>query len=248
VILVTDFETAYTSRRMTMTGAVLAALAAVALLLSGPGTRMGWWNFKIGLLLFALAFVAGLLALLISGVAWLRTRPNPTAAVSAIVGALIVILPLTQVAGARGKPRIHDISTDLADPPRFSAVLPLRGSTSNPAPDRIDDRTASQQRAGYPDLVTLDLPLAADAAFAKAVDAAKKMEWEIVAMRPADGIIEATDTTAFFGFHDDIVVRIRPAGDHSRVDVRSTSRVGRGDAGKNADRIQKYFALLRSQP
>jgi len=231
---------------MTITGAVLAVLAAVALLLSGPGTRWGWWNFKIGLLLFAIAFLAGLLALLLSGIAWLRTRPNPVAAVSAIAGALIVILPLTQVAGARGKPRIHDISTDLADPPRFSAVLPLRGSASNPAPDRIDDATASQQRAGYPDLVTLDLPLAADAAFAKAVEAAKAMKWEIVSMRPADGILEATDTTAFFGFHDDIVVRIRPAGDHSGIDVRSTSRVGRGDAGKNADRIQKYFARMRS--
>jgi len=231
---------------MTITGAVLAVLAAVALLLSGPGTRWGWWNFKIGLLLFAIAFLAGLLALLLSGIAWLRTRPNPVAAVSAIAGALIVILPLTQIAGARGKPRIHDISTDLADPPRFSAVLPLRGSASNPAPDRIDDATASQQRAGYPDLVTLDLPLAADAAFAKAVEAAKAMKWEIVSMRPADGILEATDTTAFFGFHDDIVVRIRPAGDRSRIDVRSTSRVGRGDAGKNADRIQKYFARMRS--
>jgi len=231
---------------MTITGAVLAVLAAVALLLSGPGTRWGWWNFKIGLLLFAIAFLAGLPALLLSGIAWLRTRPNPVAAVSSLAGALIVILPLTQVAGARGKPRIHDISTDLADPPRFSAVLPLRGSASNPAPDRIDDATASQQRAGYPDLVTLDLPLAADAAFAKAVEAAKAMKWEIVSMRPADGILEATDTTAFFGFHDDIVVRIRPAGDRSRIDVRSTSRVGRGDAGKNADRIQKYFARMRS--
>jgi uncharacterized protein (DUF1499 family) len=233
---------------MTITGAVLAALAAVALLLSGPGTRWGWWNFKIGLLLFAVAFVAGLLALLISGIAWLRTRPNPTAAAAAIAGALIVILPLTQVAGARGKPRIHDISTDLNDPPRFSAVLPLRANAANGAPDRIDDKTASQQRAGYPDLTTLDLPLAPDAAFAKAVDAAKKMEWEIVSMRPADGVLEATATTAFFGFRDDIVVRIRPAGDHSRIDVRSTSRVGRGDAGKNADRIQKYFAVMRSLP
>src|SRR2546430_3550946 len=108
---------------MTITGAILAVLAATALPLSGPGTRWGWWAFKIGLLLFAASFVLALLALLISGIAWMRTRPNPTAAVAAIAGALVVILPLTQVAGARGKPRIHDISTDLADPPRFSAVL-----------------------------------------------------------------------------------------------------------------------------
>jgi hypothetical protein len=231
---------------MTITGAVLAALAALALLLSGPGTRWGWWDFKAGLLLFAIAFLAGLLAMLISGVAWIRTRPNPTAAVATIAGALIVLLPLSQVAGARGKPRIHDIITDLADPPRFSAILAVRTNAANGVPDRIDDVTAGLQRRGYPDLVTLDLPLPADAAFTKAIEAARAMDWEIVSTRPADGILEATDTTAWFGFHDDIVVRIRPAGEHSRVDVRSTSRVGRGDAGKNADRIRKYLKLLRS--
>lgn len=231
---------------MTITGAILAALAAVALLLSGPGTRWEWWDFKVGLLLFAFAFVAGLLAMLISGIAWIRTRPNPTAAVATIAGALIVLLPLSQVAGARGKPRIHDISTDLADPPRFSAVLAVRTNAMNGVPDHIDDVTAGLQRQGYPDLVTQDLPLPADAAFAKALEAAKTMNWEIVSTRPADGILEATDTTAWFGFHDDIVVRIRPAGEHSRLDVRSTSRVGRGDAGKNADRIRKYLERLRA--
>ncbi|MEA2339051.1 MAG: hypothetical protein QOE82_3058 [Thermoanaerobaculia bacterium] len=229
---------------MTITGVILTAVAAVGLLLSGPGTRAGWWNFKIGLLLFAAAFVVGLLALVISGVAWLRTRPNPTAAVSAIVSTVIVLLPLVQVVGARGKPRIHDISTDLSDPPRFSAVLPLRAGFPNATPDRIDDATARAQRNGYPDLATLELPLPADAAFAKAADAAKAMKWEIVSLRPADGVIEATDTTAWFGFRDDIVVRVRAAGAHSRVDVRSTSRVGRGDAGKNADRIKRYLRLL----
>jgi hypothetical protein len=231
---------------MSITGAILAALAAVALLLSGPGTRWEWWDFKVGLLLFAFAFVAGLLAMLISGIAWIRTRPNPTAAVATIAGALIVLLPLSQVAGARGKPRIHDISTDLADPPRFSAILAVRTNAMNGVPDHIDDVTAGLQRQGYPDLVTQDLPLPADAAFAKALEAAKTMNWEIVSTRPADGILEATDATAWFGFHDDIVVRIRPAGEHSRLDVRSTSRVGRGDAGKNADRIRKYLRLLRS--
>jgi hypothetical protein len=240
---------------MTVTGAILAFLAVAALLLSGPGTRWGWWDFRIGLLLFAVAFLAGLLALLISGLAWLRVHPNPTAAMAATAGALVMILPLIQFAGARGKPGIHDISTDLADPPRFSAILPLRAKAANGAPDRIDEVTAGLQRAGYPDLVTLDLPLPGDTAFPKAVQAAKAMEWEIVSTRPADGILEATATTAWFGFRDDIVVRIRPAAgpasggqagkpaphEHSHIDVRSTSRVGRGDAGKNADRIRRYL-------
>ncbi|HXH94603.1 MAG TPA: DUF1499 domain-containing protein [Thermoanaerobaculia bacterium] len=230
---------------MTIAGVILAALAFFSLLLSGPGTRWGWWDFKVGLALFAVAFLVGALALLVSGFAWWRTRSNPVPAIAAIACAVIVLLPLTQIVGARGKPRIHDISTDLADPPHFAAVLPLRKG-ANPAPDRIDVKTAGLQRAGYPDLVTLDLPLNSDAAFAKILQAAKTMEWEIVSVRPAEGILEATATTAWFGFHDDIVVRVRAAGEQSRVDVRSTSRVGVGDAGKNADRIRKFLALLRS--
>jgi uncharacterized protein (DUF1499 family) len=122
----------------------------------------------------------------------------------------------------------------------------LRASAPNRVPDRVDDATAAMQRAGYPDLVTLDLPLSSDAAFAKAMQTAKTMEWEIVSSRQADGMIEATATTAWFGFRDDIVVRIRPGGQHSRVDVRSVSRVGRGDAGKNADRIRQFLRLLTS--
>jgi Protein of unknown function (DUF1499) len=231
---------------MTITGAIFAALAAAALLLSGPGTRAGWWDFKVGLLLFAGAFAIGLLALLISGIAWLRTRPNHTAGLATIVGAVVLLLPLVQIVAARGKPSIHDVSTDLADPPRFSAVLPLRAGFPNVVADRVNDATARAQLNAYPDLVTLELPLASDAAFTKAVEAAKTMGWEIVSLRPADGIIEATATTAWFGFHDDIVVRIRPDGARSRIDVRSVSRVGGGDAGKNADRIRRYLRLVKS--
>jgi hypothetical protein len=231
---------------MTIIGAILSALAAAALLLSGPGTRMGWWDFKTGLLLFAGSLLIGALALLISGIAWLRTRPNRIAAAAAIIGLVVALLPLVQIAAARGKAPIHDVSTDLADPPRFSAILPLRAGFPNKVGDRADPATARAQRTAYPDLTTLEVPLAPDAAFTKAVDAAKTMQWEIVSLRPADGIIEATATTAWFGFHDDIVVRIRPAGSSSRIDVRSVSRVGRGDAGKNADRIRRYLRLLKS--
>ena len=135
---------------MTITGAILAALAAAALLLSGPGTR-SWMgrDFKTGLLLFAGALVIGLLALVISGVARPRTRPNRTAAASAIAGAVIVLVPLVQIAAVHGKPSIHDVSTDLADPPRFSAVLPLRAGFPNKVTDRADDATA-RARSGPP--------------------------------------------------------------------------------------------------
>ena len=59
------------------------------------------------------------------------------------------------------------------------------------------------------------------------------------------GVIEATDTTFWFGFKDDVVIHVRPADGGSRVDVRSLSRVGVGDAGTNAKRIRAYLDDLR---
>ncbi len=61
----------------------------------------------------------------------------------------------------------------------------------------------------------------------------------------AFGRIEAVDATFWFGFRDDVVVRIAAApGGGSRVDVRSKSRVGRGDAGTNARRIRGFRERL----
>ncbi|WP_404326387.1 DUF1499 domain-containing protein [Aerophototrophica crusticola] len=79
----------------------------------------------------------------------------------------------------------------------------------------------------------------------RAEAAARDMGWDIVAVEPAEGRVEATATTAWFGFKDDVVVRVRPEGDGSRIDVRSKSRVGRSDLGANAARIRDYLARLK---
>jgi uncharacterized protein (DUF1499 family) len=79
----------------------------------------------------------------------------------------------------------------------------------------------------------------------KAIDAARALDWEIVASDAPAGRIEATATTMWFGFKDDIVVRVRPeAGGGSRVDVRSVSRVGQSDVGANAKRIREFIRRL----
>ena len=57
--------------------------------------------------------------------------------------------------------------------------------------------------------------------------------------------LKATDTTRWFAFKDDVVVRVRPEGAGSRVDVRSVSRVGRGDVGTNARRVRGFLEALR---
>jgi uncharacterized protein (DUF1499 family) len=71
------------------------------------------------------------------------------------------------------------------------------------------------------------------------------MGWEIVAAEAAEGRIEATETTAWWGFKDDVVIRIAPEGTGSRLDIRSMSRVGKSDLGKNADRIRAFLAKVK---
>jgi len=219
---------------------VFAALAAACLMLSGPGTRFGVWDFPVGLALFALAGLFGLVAAAIGAIA--RTRAGR---IAAAVGVVALLLPAYGIFSSRQVPPIHDITTDLDDPPRFSAVLAARGRQSNPIHDPMDAEVVRQHRAGYPDLKPVVLPLPPDAAFARIVKTAEGSGWTIVAADPARGVMEATATTSFFGFRDDVAVRVRPADGGSRIDVRSTSRVGRGDAGANAARIRKFFESLQ---
>ena len=155
--------------------------------------------------------------------------------------------PFRQLFTGRGLPSIHDITTDLEDPPRFSAVLPRR--TGNVSPPEYDGATAAdQQRRAYPDIVPVDLGVAAERAIDEAAAAARELGWEVVAVDRVRGVLEAIDTTFWFHFKDDIVVRVRATGPaRSRVDIRSKSRVGRGDLGANARRIRIFAAALRSR-
>jgi len=142
-------------------------------------------------------------------------------------------------------PAIHDISTDLDRPPAFTAGVPLRAGAPNPMA-YPGPEVAAKQRAGYPDLgpILVARPLAATYRAALAVVA--ELGWELVVASPGTRRIEATDTTAWFGFTGDIVVRIQPAGDGARVDVRSRSRVGRSDLGANAERIRRFRTRLQA--
>jgi len=222
---------------------VAGALGVLMMVLSGPGTRWGWWDFRVGLLLFAGAGLMGLIAAGVGTAVWLRSRDQRGAALFAALGVALMAVLLWQFLAARKAPPIHDVTTDLADPPRFSAVVAARGSD----PGGIDPGTAVIHRKGYADLAPVVLPMTAEQAFARAVAAAEEMQWQIVSRRPEEGMLEATATTGWFGFQDDIAVRIRPLPENrAQVDVRSTSRVGKSDVGANAKRIRAFLARLRS--
>ena len=96
------------------------------------------------------------------------------------------------------------------------------------------------------DLAPITLSIPSDQAFDRALAAAQEAGWRIVTADKGSGRIEATDTTRWFGFQDDIAVRLTPWGAGTRVDVRSVSRVGRSDVGTNARRISRYLDALQS--
>ena len=211
--------------------------------------RLGLVHFRFALLLFAgallLALLGSLLALVGLAIPRLRgdrARPLTTALV---LGLLVMVGPAIFVQKASGVPAIHDISTDTVNPPAFVDVIPIRqaAGADNP-PEYPGASVAAQQKAAYPDLAPRDISLPPDQAFARAVTAARAMGWEIVGEKAAEGRIEATATTPWFGFKDDIVIRVVAIPGGARVDVRSKSRVGRSDVGANAARIRGFLAKL----
>ena len=164
------------------------------------------------------------------------------------VAVALLAVPALQLLSAFGAPPIHDITTDTADPPPFVAALPLRAAANamNP-PEYGGAEVAAQQHQAFPDIQPLVMNMPPQQAFERVLDEVREFGWDISAAEPAEGRIEAVDTTLFFGFKDDVVIRLRPVEGGTRVDVRSTSRVGLGDAGTNAKRIRRLLAALRAR-
>lgn len=234
-------------------GALLAVCALSALAAAGLGTREGLWQFRTGFAILKGGAWCGLAAILTS-LAAIRPsfKERRTIAIVLILaglagGAVAFVLPVRWKLAAEHLPRIHDITTDTFAPPQFVAIVPLRKNAPNPV-EYGGSEIAVLQRTAYPDLETAILNLPPAQAFERALGAARGMGWDIVAAVPGEGRIEATDTSLWFGFKDDIVIRVTYADRRSLVDVRSVSRVGVSDVGTNARRIRAYLKKLAGQP
>jgi uncharacterized protein (DUF1499 family) len=236
---------------MTLALAACGAVAIGLLLLAvaGPGYRIGLLSLASAAIVMRLAMyvgLAGVAAGLLAGTLAYRQRLRLAifaAAVAAVGGVVVWALPFEWDRRARNAPPIHDVSTDLENPPVFDAIVPLRAgavATLDRAPI-----VATHQREAYPDLTPVILPAPLDQAFTRALAVAQEAGWQIVTADKGTGRIEATDTTAWFGFTDDIVVRLTPWGAGTRVDVRSVSRDLEHDMGTNARRIRRYLDALQ---
>jgi uncharacterized protein (DUF1499 family) len=225
------------------------AVAGLLLLgIAGPAHRVGLplagafaavrWSAYIALA----GAVFSLMAVL-----WARRKNRRGAAAVAALGLLAGVLTAAVGYGwlrvALGAPLLHDVTTDLENPPAFQAVLANRpeGSHSLARSPGVD----LLQRQHHPDLAPLVIPQPAQLVFDRARLVADNQGWTIVASDPAAGRIEATDTTWWFGFTDDIVVRLTAWGAGTRVDIRSASRRGATDTGTNARRVRRFLAALQ---
>lgn len=226
-------------------------LALVSLLVAAVGLTLarydvipklpGFFALLIGGAIAALALILAVVGLLMG-----RRRGFPARG-PAIVGLVLSLLfvgflasrPLT----AGSAPAIHDVTTDLADPPTFE-TLPLR--PDNLAGVGTLDNWRRIHAQAYGDLrpVTIAKPVAT--VTANALRLAREAGWDIAAGDAAGGHIEATASVSYIRFRDDVVIRIVPVdgGAGSRVDMRSVSRIGVGDLGVNARRIRAFLAAL----
>lgn len=243
-------------------GLGVGALALVAAL----GVWLGAWDFRQGfaLLRFAntwawwVAMTGAALSLLMIAVKARGSKGGGRGPIALCVAGTISAFLGYYVPQSFGPPSgvvippIHDVSTDTVDPPQYVAVLPLRADAPNTtvyggSPNMTPERLAQLQTEAYPDVRTLRLPIQPAEAFDRAMDAVVRLGWDVVASVPEDGRIEATDTTFWFRFKDDVVIRIRAADGGSVVDARSLSRVGGGDVGTNARRLRALLAELRGE-
>lgn len=228
---------------------VVSIIALVLLLIGGPGYRMGLWGLGFGLMdAMRYATFAGAAGAILATVFLLipktRTGQSVPLVVALVLGLCVAAVPFYVRSTAQSLPFIHDITTDTTNPPTFVDVKPLREDAPNP-PEYAGEQVAAQQREAYPDIQPLETRMHPEALLKLAEDTAREQNWEIVSVVTADGRIEATDTTLWYGFKDDIVIRVRATDEGSVLDVRSKSRVGGSDLGKNAARIRDYLDDLR---
>jgi uncharacterized protein (DUF1499 family) len=237
---------AWNGKAPAVAGFALSAMAVSAAMGAGIGSRLEWWHFRTGFAILKWAAYAGVAGAALSLAGAVLARPGSgrrgfaAAVAGVLLGALAFGVPWNWSRTAKQVPRIHDISTDTENPPIFVAVLALRKNAPNPS-EYGGPEIAAKQRAAYPDMRPIEVGIAPGKAYDLALDAGRRMGWRIVDGNREGGRIEATATTRWFGFKDDVVIRIVPtAGRGSRLDIRSVSRVGISDAGTNACRIRAF--------
>ena len=227
----------------------LVSLSAFLLVaLPGPLYKYGVVDLGTAFTAFKFGVFAGIATLILLVLQILFKRKTVTLGstiMALLLSTIAIAIPLSMLNKGKSVPPIHDISTDLVNPPEFVAIAPLRADAPNPV-EYAGVEVATQQRAAYPELQTLNYTQSKSELVEATKQAIDHLGWQLVNIDTNQGIIEATDRTMWFGFKDDVIVRITDNGSKRLVDIRSKSRVGGSDLGKNAERIHGFIEELDS--
>ena len=227
----------------------LVSLSAFLLVaLPGPLYKYGVVDLGTAFTGFKFGVFAGIATLILLVLQILFKRKTVTLGstiMALLLSTIAIAIPLSMLNKGKSVPPIHDISTDLVNPPEFVVIAPLRADAPNPV-EYAGVEVATQQRAAYPELQTLNYTQSKSELVEATKQAIDNLGWQLVNIDTNQGIIEATDRTMWFGFKDDVIVRITDNGSKRLVDIRSKSRVGGSDLGKNAERIHGFIEELDS--
>lgn len=241
--------------RIALIGILSAGLAILCAIVAGPGYRYALMEVGTALGLTLIAVIFGVIAFLAGVIATYMMRKSKqrryfrAAIVAVVIGILFSANFLAWFEKARAVPPIHDISTDVADPPVFKDLIPLRDRAINP-PEYDGSDAARQQLEAYPAVQSLYTSVSCDGVIAAAQQVVEDMGWQLISTDTADAAecrLEAVATTGWFGFKDDVVLRVRDNGFESTIDIRSKSRVGVSDLGTNAGRILDFSERLTAK-
>lgn len=228
--------------RIPVWGARIALILLLIIPLAVASVRYEWAHYSWGLLAFAAACFGSLLVMILLLVALVLPQYKhcrATTGMGILTSLPAVVMILIIVTGAQGYPQIHHATTDLEDPPEPAVAQMLRGESANPL--AMSDEVKRIQRQSYPDLKTIVTTLSPDRAFVRAEKVADTLGWDIYNSDPRAGVIEASITSSWFGFTDDVIVRVRSTDTGSEIDLLSVSRVGLGDLGANAERVRAFM-------
>lgn len=164
--------------------------------------------------------------------------------VGLIVGIGMLAAPVVLWLSFERLPAINDLTTDAAAPPAFVKLATMRGAGANKT-EYPGAAFAKAQAAAYPDLQPLVIERSSEETFEVVAEALRRLKLSIVREVPPDGTapgsIEAIERTLVLGFYDDIAIRVSGDANTARVDLRSASRYGRHDFGRNAERLRRVM-------
>ncbi|MBV9571770.1 MAG: DUF1499 domain-containing protein [Alphaproteobacteria bacterium] len=256
--------------RLSFAAFVLAALTGA---IAAVGTRFDVWSPTFGLFhLFPWCICLGLMAFVL-GVVWAlwamaanRGEAARYGTIGLVGATFLIAVPLYDAAMGWTSPAIRDISTDVNTPPQFIALQARRQAYARSRPITPADydgpklargpngktaTAAALQKKYYSDIRTRADLTSPEKLFDRAVKTAHRMGWDVIAVVPEQGRIEATSTSLWFGLSDDIAIRVKGAGVGARLDIRSKSRddlsagpFGASDMGRNAAHVRAFLKTL----